>query len=152
MKKRILLADDDVSVRESLAAALGTEGYQVVLAKNGQEALDLYATSQFDLVLLDLNMPVKNGWDTFEQITAQRPLVPIIIITAKPNQIFTALSAGAGALLEKPMEIPDLLETVRLLLAEPGEVRLHRLVGRRAPFYFPPSADAVERATKSNST
>jgi len=56
-------------------------------------------------------MPVKNGWDTFEQLTREHPLIPVIIATARPNQLFTAINAGVGALLEKPMDIPMLLRT-----------------------------------------
>lgn len=141
MKKRILLADDDPGVRESLAAALRSDGYAVLPAKDGQEALDMIAVSAVDLVLLDLNMPVKNGWDTFERLTAENPLMPIIIITARPNQLFTALSAGVGALLEKPMDIPTLLKTVNALLVESAEVRLARLAGMSQEFHYKPAME-----------
>jgi DNA-binding response OmpR family regulator len=136
--KRILLVDDDPSVRDSLNDMLVAEGYSVVPAENGQQALDLAATRPVDLVLLDLNMPVKNGWDTFEQLTREHPLIPIIIITARPNQLFTALGAGAGALLEKPMDIPVLLGTMERLLAEPAEQHLARLAGKPTEFHYQP--------------
>jgi CheY-like chemotaxis protein len=136
--KRILLVDDDSTVRDSLNDVLVGEGYCVIPAENGQHALDLVEKSSVDLVLLDLNMPVKNGWDTFEQLTREHPLIPIIIATARPNQLFTALSAGAGALLEKPMEIPTLLRTMERLLAESAEQRLARLVGMKAEFHYQP--------------
>jgi CheY-like chemotaxis protein len=87
-------------------------------------------------VLLDLNMPVKNGWDTFERLTAENPLLAVIIITARSNQFFTALSAGVGALLEKPLDFPKLLETIAKLIAEPANTRLARLVGQPAEFQF----------------
>lgn len=137
--KRILLVDDDPTVRESLNDVLVAEGYVVVLAENGQQALDLAKKLLFDLVLLDLNMPIKNGWDTFERFTADHPFIPIIIVTARPNQLFTALSAGAGALLEKPMDIPTLLRTMEQLLAEPAEQRLARLVGKKTEFHYMPA-------------
>ncbi len=73
----------------------------MLTAADGVEALELANATKFDLVLLDLNMPVKDGWQTFEQLTAKDPTLPIIIITARPNQFFSALSAGVGALLEK---------------------------------------------------
>jgi len=135
MKKQILLADDDPGVRESLAAALRSDGFQVLPARNGQEALNLAASIPVDLVMLDLNMPVKNGWDTFERLTTQNPLLPIVIITARPNQLFTALAAGAGALIEKPPDIPNLLKTVNSLLQETAEVRLGRLAGQANGFF-----------------
>jgi len=138
--RHILLVDDDATVRDSLRDVLLGEGYAVIPAENGQQALDLANRSPVDLVLLDLNMPVKNGWDTFEQFTREHPLVPIIIATARSSQFFTALHAGAGALLEKPMDIPILLRTMEKLLAESDEERRARLAGKQTPFYFKPAA------------
>lgn len=134
--KRILLVDDDSTVRESLNDVLVSEGYVVILAENGQQALDLVSKSSVDLVLLDLNMPVKSGWDTFEQLTREHPLIPIIIATARPNQLFTAVNAGVGALLEKPMDIPTLLRTMEKLLSETFQQRLARLAGQETEFHY----------------
>ena len=137
--KRILLVDDDSTVRDSLNDVLVSRGYSVIPAENGQQALALANESSVDLVLLDLNMPVKNGWDTFEQLTREHPLIPVIIATARPNQLFTALGAGAGALLEKPMDIPTLLRTMEKLLAETAEQRLARLAGKETEFLYKPA-------------
>jgi len=137
--KHILLVDDDPTVRDSLNNVLVSEGYQVIPARNGQEAIDLANTASVDLVLLDLNMPVKNGWDTFERLTAEHPLISIIIATARPNQLFTSVSAGAGALLEKPIEIPMLLQTMEKLLDETAEQRLARLAGENTDFHYTPA-------------
>ena len=68
--KRILLVDDDPAVRSALAQVLAEEGYTVLCGANGDEALRA-AENAIDLVLLDLNMPIRNGWDTFERLTAQ---------------------------------------------------------------------------------
>jgi DNA-binding response OmpR family regulator len=137
--KCILLVDDDSTVRDSLNNVLLAEGYTVIPAENGLQALDLVNKSSVDLVMLDLNMPVKNGWDTFERLTAEHPLIPIIIITARPNQFFMALNAGVGALLEKPMDIPTLLRTAEKLLAESAEQRLARLAGKETEFHYKPA-------------
>jgi DNA-binding response OmpR family regulator len=139
VSKRILLADDDSGVRESLAAALRSEGYIVSLARDGQQAIEMASTTEVDLILLDLNMPTKNGWDTFEQLTRDDPLLPIIIITARPNQVFMAVGAGVGALLEKPLDIPILLQTVHRLLEEPAEARLARLAGQHSGIFYSPT-------------
>jgi DNA-binding response OmpR family regulator len=133
---RLLLADDDATVRASLTDLLTMEGYVVIPARDGQHALELAASTEFDLVLLDLNMPVKNGWDTFEHLTSKHPLLPVVIITARPNQWFTAIGAGVGALLEKPMDIPTLLRTIRRLLAEPTKTRLARIAGQATDFHY----------------
>ncbi len=137
--RRILLVDDDPTVRGSLKDMLVGEGYFVIPAENGQQALDLAGRLPFDLVLLDLNMPVMNGWDTFGQLTAEYPFIPIIIATGRPSQLFTAIGAGAGALLEKPIDIPTLLQTMEKLLAEPAEKRLARLAGVKTDFHYHPA-------------
>jgi CheY-like chemotaxis protein len=136
--KRILVVDDDRGVRESLLAVLKEEGYRVLAAAGGVQALSLAASASPDLVLLDLNMPDQSGWDTFERLTNQNPLLPVIVITASPNQLLTACNAGVGALLEKPLDIPILLKTIKTLLAEPAEVRLARIAGHNAPFHYLP--------------
>lgn len=142
--KRILLVDDDPTVRGSLNDVLAGEGYLVIPAGNGEEALDFAGRLSFDLILLDLNTPLKNGWDTFGQLTADYPFIPIILTTGTPNQLFTAVSAGAGALLEKPIDIPSLLPTMENLLAEPAEKRLARLAGVKADSHYKPKTGASE--------
>jgi CheY-like chemotaxis protein len=140
MKKTILLVDDDPGVRRMLQRVLEEEDYVVVPAADGLEALERAKTAAPDLVLLDLNLPMQNGWDTFERLTTENPLLAVIIITARPNQLFPALASGAGALMEKPLDLPKLLRTIRDLLAEPAESRLARMAGERAEFhYLPPT-------------
>ena len=146
MKHRLLLVDDDPGVRRMLLRVLEEEGYAVVPAANGVEAVELASGRVPDLVLLDLNLPVQNGWDTFERLTTQHPLLPIVIITARPNQIFPALAAGAGALMEKPLDLPKLLRTIRDLLAEPAASQLARVAGKAAEFhYLPPKPPEPSR-------
>ena len=139
-KKTLLLVDDDPAIRQILVQLLMTEDYNVLTAANGLEAIQLAEVNDIDLVLLDLNMPVQDGWQAFEQLTGKNPALPIIVITARPNQFFPALAAGVGALLEKPLDFAKLFKTIRALLDEPVEERLARVAGRAAVFrYF--SAD-----------
>lgn len=144
---QILLVDDDHTVREALRDVLAGEGYTVTSAENGRQALKLASTTPTDLVLLDLNLPEQNGWDTFERLTRENPLLPVIVITGRPNQLFTACNAGVGALLEKPLDIPILLKTIKTLLEEPADVRLARMAGHNAPFHYLPQGGQY-RATK----
>jgi len=138
-KRKVLLVDDDPAIRQILVRLLAEEGFDVVTAANGNQALDLANATKFDLVLLDLNMPVKNGWETFEQLSVKDPLLPIIIITARPNQFFPALASGVGALLEKPLDFARLIYTIHNLLEEPAEARLARYTGRHPTFRYIPS-------------
>jgi len=131
MKTKVLLVDDDVSVVAALSGVLRGEGYDVIQAFDGHEAIDHFHTiGGADIVLLDLNLPRKSGWDIFERLTTINPLLPIIIITARPYQHPIALAAGASGLLEKPLEIPFLLATMERLLADPPQTRLARISGR----------------------
>jgi len=119
-RKRILIVDDDSSVRVMLARVLSGEGYDALTAANGLDALSLAATEPFDLILLDLNMPGINGWETLERLRAKKlaPARSIIIITARPNQQAAARAAGVEAVLEKPLDFPRLIQTVSHILAE----------------------------------
>ena len=138
-KKKILLVDDDPAIRRILVRLLAEEDYVVLTAANGAEAVSQAEVIAPDLVLLDLNMPVKDGWQTFEELSSQHPEMPFILITARPNQFFTALAAGVGALLEKPLDFAKLFSTIHNLLEEPLQTRLARLVGRSPDFrYVPP--------------
>jgi two-component system, OmpR family, alkaline phosphatase synthesis response regulator PhoP len=140
---KVLVVDDDTSVRESMQKVLVDAGYEVIVAVDGDEALKRFDVEAIDLLLLDLNLPICSGWDTFERVTTRNPLLPIIIITGQTDQYAMTLAAGAGALLQKPLDAEQLLETMRILLAEPKETRLLRLCGydqeqqgsvRRRPF------------------
>lgn len=147
-REKILLVDDELAIRQMLTRLLTGEGYNVLPANNGAEALGLLKHADVDLVLLDLNMPGMDGWDTYEKLISQKPLLPVVVITARPNQRFTALAAGIGALMEKPLDLPKLFATIRDLLDEPDDIRIARMAGRPSEFhYVPPTLrDADEGA------
>lgn len=131
MKVKLLLADDDEEVLAALSDALRSEGYEVITAKNGREAIKHFHEGHIEVAVLDLNMPVKSGWETFERLTTIHPLLPIIVITALPDQYPLAVAAGVGALMEKPLDLPLLVQTIEDFLNEPIEKRLSRLTGER---------------------
>jgi len=138
-QKRILVVDDDPSMREMLMRVLVNEGYEVWTAANGKGALEIAASARVDLVILDLMLPGENGWDVYERLTVKNPLLSVIIATARSDQVFTAAAAGVEALLEKPLDFTKLLRTVGDLLAEPPEVRLARMVGKSAKLHYLPA-------------
>ena len=129
MKAKMLLADDDEEVLAALSAAFASEDYDVVVAKNGREAIEHFREGRFDIALLDLNMPVKGGWEAFERLTTIHPLLQVIVITARPDQYPLAAAAGVAALMEKPLDLPCCC-TIDYLLCEPVEHRLSRLAGK----------------------
>lgn len=131
----VLVADDDEAVRESLRKLLRGEGYQVVSVANGVEAVEIFRQEQarIDLLLVDLNMPLKNGWATLDRLLEVNPGLPVLVITGQPNQYELAEAAGVSALVEKPIDVPALLEFIQKLLAGPDESRLPRVGQRGLP-------------------
>ena len=128
MDKTILIADDDAAIRESLAAVLQAEDFTVRLAENGRIAVREFLDGPPDLILLDLNMPDTDGWQAFEVMARLVPDVPVVVITARPDQSRRAAEIGIDMLLEKPLDIPVLLETIRNLLARPEQSRFARIL------------------------
>jgi CheY-like chemotaxis protein len=138
MQPKILLVDDEPSIRESLRKLLQAEEYDVVLAADGREAVDKFGgdPTHFDLVLTDLNMPVRNGWASVDRLLEVNPLLPIIVFTGMPNQRELAEASAVTALVEKPIDVPALLHLMRKLLAGP---QLQGLLRQRHPFHYIPS-------------
>ena len=138
-RKKILVVGDDAPARTMLKRALGGAGYHVRSAADGAAALQAANTARPDLVLLDLKVREGNGWDVFGRLTRKWPSLPVVIISARPNQVFTALAAGVGALLEKPLHIPQTLRTIRRLLRESVDTRVARVAGKFAEFHYLPA-------------
>jgi chemosensory pili system protein ChpA (sensor histidine kinase/response regulator) len=126
-----------VGVRETLGRVLELEDYDVVFAKTGREAAASFVSDVPDLVLLDLNMPNGDGWEAFASMEESRPLAPVIVITARPQQYQHAAELGIDALMEKPLDLPLLLVTIADLLAESEAERVQRLTHPSfKTFYF----------------
>jgi len=127
LHNRILIADDDSIVRGSLAAVLESEGYVVDEARNGIEAVTRAIELLPDLVLLDLNMPHWDGWTAFSQLDRVTPLLPVIVITARPNQYKEAVRLGVDAFMEKPLNIPMLVRAIKRLTSEDENCHVRRI-------------------------
>lgn len=138
-KRRILLVDDDFTNRQTLHRLLTDEGFLVVTAVTAHEAVELAKTMTLDLVLVDLNMPIKDGWNVSEQLSARTPLLPIIVITTYPGDFFPATTLGVSALLEKPLNFTKLISTIQMVLDEPAELRLARRRLHTSIFCYIPS-------------
>jgi DNA-binding response OmpR family regulator len=147
MKKKILLADDDPGVRETLSRVLESEQYDVVTSRTGRDTSAKFIADVPDLVLLDLNMPESDGWKVYELINSTHPLVPVIIITARPHQYHRAADLGIDAIMEKPLHLPLLLETIAHYLAESEGERWNRLT--RPDFVTALLVDGGSRRTNS---
>lgn len=143
MKKCVLIVDDDGSIRESMKQVLEEANYEVFVASDGPEALEQFVSRMVDLLILDLNLPFRKGWEVFEEVTRIDPFVPVIVITGLANQLATARAAGVGALLEKPVDPVVLLKTMRDLLGEPNAQRLRRLIGYTQDTLYAPASKTL---------
>ncbi|MBV8208305.1 MAG: response regulator [Acidobacteria bacterium] len=123
--KTILVADDNEANRELVTIILEREGYRVIGAANGREALDLFQQQKPDLVLLDIHMPEMNGYDAVRAMRAQSPVrvLPMVALTASamPGDSDEAMSHGFDAYLAKPYEISTVIALVKQMLNDPSE-------------------------------
>jgi two-component system, OmpR family, alkaline phosphatase synthesis response regulator PhoP len=122
MNKKILEADDEPNIVISLEYLLKREGYTVLVAHDGQEALDAMAAQQPDLVLLDVMMPVKTGFEVCQEVRASDTLkhTKILMLTAKGRDTDMAkgLALGADGYMTKPFSTHDLVQKVADMLSE----------------------------------
>ena len=118
MSSRILLADDDRAIRESVTRALELEGYDVIAVTNGVAALDAAATHAPDALVLDVMMPTLDGLAVCRQLRTRGDHSPILILTARTevSDRVSGLDAGADDYLPKPFSLEELLARIRALL------------------------------------
>jgi len=120
VRRRILVVDDDVDLREFLSAVLKADGYDVLTAENGAAALSVLRRVVPDLIVLDLTMPVMNGWQFREAQTAipQYARIPTICLSGYQAARRQAAALGMNACVQKPFDMDELLEIVRGSLPE----------------------------------
>jgi len=114
----ILVVDDERVIREGCRRLLAQEGYEVLTAENGKEALDLLSTESPDLILCDLVMPVMGALEVLEEVKANYPDLPLIIITGHGTVADTdeAMQKGAYDFVTKPFRVDHLIQTVKSAL------------------------------------
>ncbi len=122
MANKILIADDEPNIVISLEFLMQRNGYEVKTAGDGEAALDLVHDFRPDLILLDVMLPLKSGYEVCQKIRENPELgaVKVIMITAKGRDIEVAkgLALGADAYITKPFSTQDLLDQVKRLLSE----------------------------------
>ncbi|HYK97797.1 MAG TPA: response regulator [Candidatus Acidoferrales bacterium] len=109
--KRVLVVDDDQDIRELLVSVLEDDGYQAESAQNGREALEVLERWKADVVVLDLMMPVMDGW-TFADRMHEKWDIPIVVISAATDLKRHAGRVGAAGVVAKPFEIESLLPVI----------------------------------------
>ena len=120
MSHKILIADDEPNILISLEFLMKREGFEVVLARDGQEAMDAIVRERPALVLLDVMMPIKTGFDVCSEVRANEAVSStlIVMLTAKgrDTDVAKGLALGANAYMTKPFSTKELVQKVRDLL------------------------------------
>ena len=117
-KRHILVVEDDISILIGLKDNLILEGYAVFTADNGKEGYKLANESNFDLLILDIMLPGMNGFEICKKIKKEKPLIPIIMLTARSSETdkIAGLDYGADDYMTKPFSISELLARIRAIL------------------------------------
>ena len=119
---KILIADDEMMVLEIMARKIASQGYEVITANNGQEAWGKIVGESPDIIILDLNMPIMDGWAVLSQLRLHPPSKrwqPVIIVTAQKEleSFKKGVNLEADHYLTKPCQIEDILKAIRLMLS-----------------------------------
>src|SRR5271156_3605456 len=106
----VLLVEDDKDIRDAVSAVLEAEGYTVLTAGNGKEALAILDRGQPCVVLLDLMMPVMSGWDFMDELRKIKRLedIPVVVVSAYSER----MAEGVQRILKKPLDVSKLLAAV----------------------------------------
>jgi DNA-binding response OmpR family regulator len=122
-RRRVLVVEDDPAVRRGLIDALGFDGYDTLDAPTFQEGLRMAIETAYDLMLLDLVLPGGDGLDLLSQVRLARPTIPVIILTARGQEVdrVRGLKLGADDYVQKPFSIKELLARVEAVLRRSAE-------------------------------
>lgn len=115
---RILVVDDEMHIREAVSTWFYRHGFFVTVAENGERAVAICEEEEFDLLLIDMEMPVMNGPEAIKKIRILYPDMPIIVFSGFSESIKDAIDLGANQVLQKPVSLHDLEREVRKCLAE----------------------------------
>ncbi len=122
MKKKIMVVEDEEGLRLLYKEELEAEGYEVLIARNGREAIQQLEEGKPDLIILDIVMPIMNGMETLGRIVGIERKIPIILNTSYPGYRQDFLSWAADAYVTKSMDLGELKDKVKELL-EKGKAR-----------------------------
>ena len=130
---RILIIDDEASLRQMMARVLQRAGYEITTAANGTDGLVLISEHAFDLVYLDIRMPDMSGLEVLKSVHTKLPDLPVILFTAQPDlhSALEALRHGATDYLLKPLKPQTVIDRTQAVLAEKQEERRKRELQRQ---------------------
>jgi DNA-binding response OmpR family regulator len=116
--ERILIAEDDPLISSFIARGLRAHGYSVVVADDGAEAERWISTENFDLIILDMALPYRSGFEVLQELRAQQNPIPVLVLTGRPElkDAVARLDVGADDYMTKPFHFGELLGRVRTRL------------------------------------
>jgi DNA-binding response OmpR family regulator len=131
MKRKILIVDDEEVVRQFLRNHLAKLGYEVKEAADGEQAIEELGKDDFDLLICDILMPKKDGWEVVKEVksNSKTKQLPVILLTAKneDSDMFKGYDLGASYYMTKPFTKAQLLYGLRLMFNDsPEEIRIER--------------------------
>jgi two-component system OmpR family response regulator len=129
---RILVVEDEEALADGIVFNLKRKHYEVDLARNGAEALDLLRAVRYDLVLLDIRLPEVDGFEVCQRLRRDGNFVPVLMLTARaqPDDVVYGLKLGADDYVTKPFDLAELLARIEGLLRRQGWLREDRTGGR----------------------
>lgn len=135
---KILVAEDDAHIRQGLKDTLESEAYEVVEAQDGAQAIKKFNKEPFNLILLDVMMPEKSGFEVCREIRSKDTQVPIIMLTAKSEEIdkVVGLELGADDYITKPFGVHELLARINAVLRRSSRPETEEMSEKRVPESF----------------
>ena len=120
---RILIIEDEARIASFVSKGLKAEGFTPTVVADGVTGLDYALTGEFDLIVLDIGLPGMDGYAILDRVSAERPDLPVIVLTARDSVTDTvaALEGGAADYMSKPFRFGELLARIRLRLRRHGE-------------------------------
>ncbi|HTL54551.1 MAG TPA: response regulator [Candidatus Limnocylindrales bacterium] len=145
--KKILVADEDAAARRMLARVLESSGYTAIQANGIQEAMLKFRSTLPVLVIMDLRTPDHDGWKAFDDLRHLDRTIPLIAITGWPHQHDSAIKKGIDALLEKPLDLTVLLQTIQDLTEATEPAAKPAANGK---IHLEPASDQLGRISSSS--
>ena len=126
---RVLIAEDDPLIASLLEKGLRAQGFTTFLVDDGEQALNLGLTDEFDLIILDMGLPEREGFQVLQELRARGKTLPVLVLTGRSERDAAAcLEAGADDYMRKPFRFEELLARVKARLRGPGKEQPHVLV------------------------
>ena len=132
MRMKLLIVEDEKDVATALAQVLTRNGYSINIAQNGAQAIELFEINEYDLMMLDLNLPDMDGLEICRIARQQKPALLILILTARDNiqDVVSGLDSGADDYLVKPFHLQEILARIRALFRRDLQCREPLIKGK----------------------